>query len=386
MSFAAWSSQALAQQEVVNGMTNGECVFPTAVFIGGCTATLVHERAITTAQHCKPGAGTTVTFGEESAPTRNPVTVTKCITGSSMDGAICELSAAVEDIPITPIAFGCEIDKYMKKDEPVWISGYGNIANMTPTDRKRWAEVYISEVLSGHTVIGAVVNGSGTIPSPCRGDSGGPVFLRTDDGSYRVFGTVFQGTTGTPCNGVANFQRVDTIVSAFESATGLDITPCFNGETGDWDPGEDCGGFYADEPGLSDGTWDKMCANAKVSPASTQCGDANPILGTGGAPGAGGGSAAGGSATGAAAGGTGSMGGATGSGASQGSGGLASSGGTGTGAFPGSDADGEGTADDPGCACSQIGGRGSRSRLGGLALLFVLFGGFAARRMRARNV
>jgi|GEM_PF-2687583 len=261
-------------EAVVNGSVNDECVFPSAVYIEGCTATLVNQRAIATALHCSPGAGTLVTLGEEAIPTRFSTQVTSCITDSNLDAVICELEDPILDVPLTPIAFGCEVEKYMVEGRPVWFSGYGNREDMTPTDQKRWAQSFIAEVHSDHTVIGEVRDESSTTPSPCRGDSGGPVFLRTDDGSYRVFGALVQGTTATPCNGAAEFQRLEALVDQFESETGLDISPCFDGKTGDWEPTAECGGFYAGDAETSVGTWAARCADAMVSDSSAACGEA----------------------------------------------------------------------------------------------------------------
>ena len=84
------------------------------------------------------------------------------------------------------------------------------------------------------------------------------------------------GTTGIPCNSAADFQRIDVIVPHFEEQTGIDITPCFDGQTGAWDPGPECGGFYTgDHTGTgSSGTWADWCGGElPASGYGAQCGE-----------------------------------------------------------------------------------------------------------------
>src|SRR5262249_31079195 len=79
---------------IVGGMTVPVCGWPSVVFFGGCTGTLIHPRVVTTAAHCSPRNGARITFGERS-PWAFTITATKCVTsgmpGGSKDWAYCIL-------------------------------------------------------------------------------------------------------------------------------------------------------------------------------------------------------------------------------------------------------------------------------------------------------
>ena len=261
-----WGIASPAAAEIVGGDPVPVCGFPTVVDVDrGCTGTLVHPRVISTAQHC--GKPTAVGFGQTRAGAPHSVRVGRCVGTGSSDSQLCELMREVTEIPVTPVLFGCEVDRYLKVDQPVVIAGFGNTSNLSGGGTKRWANQRITTVEAKRIIVGD----AGVPPSPCRGDSGGPVFTRVEDGTWRVLGTLTGGTTGIPCNSAADFKRIDAVVANFEQDTGIDITPCFDAQSGQWSPTKDCGGFFAgSDKGM--GTWSNWCQNTARGGPSSICG------------------------------------------------------------------------------------------------------------------
>ncbi len=251
-------------EKIHYGTPVGVCGWPTTVSTGGCTAALIHARAISTAQHC--GAPTRVTFGESRTGARS-VRVVRCVGQGSSDAQICELAEAVTDIPITPLLFGCETGKYLQPNRDVVVAGFGRRED-GGSGRKDWAYQSITKVTSSSIIVAAR---SGERSNLCNGDSGGPAFVRVDDGSWRVIGTVRGLYSGPICQGETEFKRTDPVVANFESQTGIDITPCFNSGTGAWSPGAGCGGFFAGDHRGS-GLWSNGCSGTSKTGYSAQCG------------------------------------------------------------------------------------------------------------------
>ena len=229
-----------AHDEIVQGTVVEGCGWPVTVGVGnGCSGALVHPQVITTAVHCGPGPGTQVRFGPTLQSPARTVSIVACVSDGT-DAAICELSEAVPEIPYAPISYGCELAQYLTVGQPVVYSGFGVTQFGGNIDgQKRWAAQNIIAVDNNRVVVGE----AGALPSPCPGDSGGPVHVQIADGSWRTIGSLLGGTTGIPCNSAADYQRSDLVVPKFEQDRGIDITPCFDAVTGAWDATADCTGF-----------------------------------------------------------------------------------------------------------------------------------------------
>lgn len=255
---------------IYGGNTVPACGWPTTVELGGaCTGTLVHPQVVIYAAHCGTGY-TSVRFGESiNGGGGRTVATSFCHTypggapGTGQDFAVCKLAQAQNDVPIVPIAMGCETDE-IAAGKQVTLVGFGEADN-GPYGIKRQVVTSINGISSADEVD---IGGGGK--DTCQGDSGGPVFMQLDDGTWRVFGiTSYGGACGTG----GMYSQMHHGISWFESETGLDITPCHDAD-GTWNPSASCTGFPL-TPGSTHGTWANGCSGGALSGASTTCGDAD---------------------------------------------------------------------------------------------------------------
>lgn len=263
------SSPVEADPAIVGGQETTTCQWPTAVAlvspIGLCTGTLVHPRVVLYAAHC----GTDfeeVAFGETMTGTMH-VPVDHCERNSTRDEvgppdyAFCVLAQAVDDVPLTPVAYGCE-GNMLTVGRQVAIAGFGENEG-DDFGVKRWAMTSIAGYEMGMVLIG----GGGV--GAWQGDSGGPAYAQLADGGWRTFGIV----SGGPGPGEAVYYvTMGAVVPWVEEQAGIDITPCHSVD-GTWQPTPECGG-YATEP-TGAGSWADQCGgNDPRSLPSSTCGAA----------------------------------------------------------------------------------------------------------------
>ena len=250
---------------VYGGAPSAVCGWPSTVALqGSCTGTLVHPQVVIYAQHCGTQYSS-IQFGENlNQPAKN-VQTEFCRTyqgggpGTGMDFAFCKLAEPVLDVPIVPILMGCEVDKLQPGAE-VTIVGFGNADDNLPYGIKR----EVTTTINGFEGMEIFIGGNGK--DSCNGDSGGPVFIKMDDGTWRVFGiTSYGGQCGTG----GYYSMMHNGMAWFEQESGLDLTPCGDA-AGTWGPTGECKGFPMN-PGLSGGAW-PACNNNEVGGASTSCG------------------------------------------------------------------------------------------------------------------
>ena len=228
-----------------------------------CTGTLVHPRVVLYAAHCGTDF-TRVEFGERLGE-GYMADVTGCRRAiatdevSPMDYAYCELARPVDGVPIAPVLYGCEADTLTPGREVV-IVGFGQDES-GQTGVKRAATTTFSGTDRGMLVVG----GDGV--SPSFGDSGGPAFVRLDDGTWRAFGVVSGGEGPGRASYYVDMRNAAAWV---EQQSGHDLTPC-HASTGTWQPGYECGGFAIDP--TAGGTWEDQCGGADaLSGRSSTCG------------------------------------------------------------------------------------------------------------------
>lgn len=324
-------------QPIYGGMKVQPCGWPTTVSLGGCTGTLVHPELVIFAAHCMEGGygPKSAVFGDNQSYPAFEVGTHSCKSdpkyggSTGRDVAYCKLSKPVTSVPIVPILMGCETGVLVAGVDVVAV-GFGQANDGLGWGPKREVAMKLNSIQGGEAFIGG--NGKDT----CYGDSGGPVFVRLADGSWRVFGIT---SYGEYCGGGGYYSMMHTAIDWLEQSSGIDLTPCH--AQGAWAPTPGCGAFPL-EPNAGGSSWAQGCANGKLSGASTTCGaayDGSTGSGGTGAGGAGGGSSGG---AGGYSGGTGGgdKGGTGGTGASPSSGGSAAEPGAGGGA----------PAGEPGCS------------------------------------
>ena len=263
--------------EIIGGDAAQSCQWPSTVAMGdpwACTGTLVHPEIVLYASHCPSVSN--VSFGEAVDEPARTVPVDHCAKydplgfhPSSTDYAYCKLATPVTDIPITPVAYGCEVEK-IQVGTPVVLAGFGG---------DEWGVSGVKRF-----VVTPVVDGSGTTPlivigsdgnGGWYGDSGGPAFVQMDDGSWRAFGITSGALEEPIAGGPGVWVNMAYTVAWVESESGVDITPCFD-QDGSWNPTPECGGFAMDPTTVA--SWADACEGQQVSGYAQTCGDGWDIL------------------------------------------------------------------------------------------------------------
>lgn len=250
------------------------CEFPTTLYAGGCTATLIHPKVVLSAGHC--GKLRSLDFGESVRKRAKRVGVKWCETTSfsSTDAQICVLQEAVEGLPTAPIIQGCEVEA-LKANAEVYLAGFGLDEN-DPSggggiDEKRWVATTINSVSESTLSVGGGGKGG------CQGDSGGPVYIKLSDGTWRTVGATHGGGSHPNCD-AGMYKRTDKLIGWYEQQlkkhgeTDIDLSPCFD-DSGKWEPTEACGGYTKDVQGPY-GTWSDNCGEGMpVQKYSATCGE-----------------------------------------------------------------------------------------------------------------
>ncbi len=257
------------------GEDTESCAWPSVVMVTGggslCSAALIHPKVVLYAAHCGD-EGKSVRFGDSQNSGKTEA-VEYCKTNpgyngnsQSADWAYCVLQDEVTEVPFTPVGYGCEVNQYAHNGADIAIVGFGNDTGNTGAGRKRWAFSKMSSL--DNTTFDVGGNGYPTI---CSGDSGGPAFIRYDDGSWHSFGIASTKYDDTCTQAPGTHSRTHNAAKWVENDSGIDVTVCHDID-GNWDPSYLCGGFFAGEPALSGGSWYTWCQDSTESDWSSTCG------------------------------------------------------------------------------------------------------------------
>lgn len=229
----------------------------------GCTGTLVGPKVVITAGHCVIGLPIShVLIGSKDWLEEGGEIIEVADTfeypdsQSTYDIAVVTLKEASSYAP-RALALECVLDQYLKDGAKAQIVGFGSTTesgtdfntklNEAPTEilDKNCTESEINGIVSGcHESVspGGEIAAGGDGTDACYGDSGGPLYLKTDDGNFLVGVTsrAFLGVpANAPCRDGGIWVRPDAVIDWIDDAIGkkeLEMPSCNVGPTLDVPP------------------------------------------------------------------------------------------------------------------------------------------------------
>lgn len=270
----ASEDRSRAAQHILSGDALEACDWPMVVALDReCSGVLVHPELVLFAGHCGADLREAL-FGANSDEPVARATLERCAVhpdakpGGRDDFGFCWLARPM-NLPLVPIATGCEVAEVEPAAE-VTLVGFGLEGNFGRFGVKRQGRVRITEV-------GNVISTEGGSVDGCEGDSGGPVFIRTSTGAWRLLAIQSAGLADG-CVGSGGLHALAAnALSWLELETGLDVSPCSD-PLGAWGAGPRCTGFPTNPahtlPSGGESTGDLCSAEAALEPPSSACGPA----------------------------------------------------------------------------------------------------------------
>lgn len=267
-------AQGARANSIVGGREVGTCAWPSVVVGDQCSGVLVHPEVILTMSYCTDEDGYADFYFGESYTDSELGVLGDCYE-SDADPALsyCFLDRSVDDVPLVPIIQGCEVAGL---DEQIGAPsfravGFGSTA-VAASDQGIKREVALDYWgrEDGNLWVG---DENSTI---CYGDSGAPLFVRLvhrdgSDAGWRIVGLADRVRAGEkPCVGAGYFRPAWPLVAEIEALSGYDLSPCFDGQTGTWDPSRRCGELQT-RPDRGVGRW-PSCESGPVTGAIETCG------------------------------------------------------------------------------------------------------------------
>ncbi|MEM6990575.1 MAG: S1 family peptidase [Myxococcota bacterium] len=270
-------------QHIYGGDDVPSCGWPSVVSVGGgCTGMLVHPSIVMTAAHCIGNdVPSDIGFGESNGGLVSLAATETCrqgpgwtgATAQGQDYAYCKLATPVTNVPIIPVASGCELTA-IQPGARIMHVGFG-VDEEGGGGRKKMVDIVVNSI----SPQGELISGNGA-QTVCNGDSGGPTFVYLDpavggDGSWRVAAIHSWAQGADPvepnCSGVAGSVLVSQAIDWIEQDSGIDITPCTDGD--EWNPTAHCGALPT-TPWDASGSYTTECAMAgEVVEFGGVCGD-----------------------------------------------------------------------------------------------------------------